>query len=446
MTTANRRLPRGQGAAALLLLAALEAIFLGVARLRDLSLHVVGFIALALAAGIVYFVALYALEHLGDSRAGFLLVLLGALAFRLTLLPLAPTLSTDLYRYRWDGQVQAAGWNPYSMRPDDLRLESLRAASGAGWQLMPAHELPTVYPPLIELVFRATWRLLPGPIGFKLPFVLADLAVVGMLGFWVRKTGQRVARLAIYAWNPLVIFEFAGSGHNDSLAVAAMVAAILIIRRRPIVSTMALAAGAMAKLFPAALLPLWVVRAGWPSRARGWLAAAGAGVVALACAWPYRAAAGDFMRTMRAYYLPAWQNNNASLYAVLRWASGSHGFAVAAGRVVVACLALWLPARRAEPERAAFLLVGAILLFAPNGYPWYFTWIVPLLCFYPNTAWLLLTVLISLSYNVLIPYRILDEWRFDPLLQWLTYAPFFALLVVQAFLPRRSAPDEEGAA
>jgi hypothetical protein len=152
------------------------------------------------------------------------------------------------------------------------------------------------------------------------------------------------------------------------------------------------------------------------------------------------------MRTMRAYYLPAWQNNNASLYAVLRWASGSHGFAVAAGRVVVACLALWLPARRAEPERAAFLLVGAILLFAPNGYPWYFTWIVPLLCFYPNTAWLLLTVLISLSYNVLIPYRILDEWRFDPLLQWLTYAPFFALLVVQAFLPRRSAPDEEGAA
>ena len=268
--THARRLPRGQSAAALLLLVALEAIFLYVARLRDLSLHVIGFIALALAAGVVYFIALYALEHLGDSRAGFFLVLLGALAFRLTLLPLAPTLSTDLYRYRWDGQVQAAGWNPYSMRPDDPRLFSLRAASGPGWQLMPAHELPTVYPPLVELVFRATWRVLPGPVGFKLPFVLADLAVVGMLGFWVRKTGQRTARLAIYAWNPLVIIEFAGSGHNDSLAVAAMVAGILIIRRRPIVSTMALAAGAMAKFFPAALLPLWIVRAGWPRRAGGW--------------------------------------------------------------------------------------------------------------------------------------------------------------------------------
>jgi alpha-1,6-mannosyltransferase len=439
--THARRLPRGQSAAALLLLVALEAIFLYVARLRDLSLHVIGFIALALAAGVVYFIALYALEHLGDSRAGFFLVLLGALAFRLTLLPLAPTLSTDLYRYRWDGQVQAAGWNPYSVRPDDPRLASLRAASGDGWQLMPAHELPTVYPPLVELVFRATWRVLPGPVGFKLPFVLADLAVVGMLGFWVRKTGQRTARLAIYAWNPLVIIEFAGSGHNDSLAVAAMVASILIIRRRPIVSTMALAAGAMAKFFPAALLPVWIVRAGWPKRARGWISAATAAAVGAACAWPYRAAASDFARTMRAYYLPAWQNNNASIYSVLRWISGSHGFAVVAGRVVVACLALWLAARKAEPERAAFLVVGAILLFAPNGYPCYFTWIVPLLCFYPSTAWLLLTVLLCLSYNVLIPYRILGEWRFDRTLQWLTYAPFFALLIAQLFWRRTETLD-----
>jgi alpha-1,6-mannosyltransferase len=438
MLTRERRLPRGQGAAALLLLAALEAIFLAVARLRDLSLHVVGFIALALAAGVVYFVALYALEHLQDSRAGFLLVLLGALAFRLTLLPLAPTLSTDLYRYRWDGQVQAAGWNPYALRPDDPRLAALRGGSSQrSWQLMPAHELPTVYPPLLELVFRATWRVLPDPVAFKLPFVLADLAVVGMLAFWVRRADQRIARLAIYAWNPLVIIEFAGSGHNDSIAVAAMVAAILIIRRRPIVSTMGLAAGAMAKFFPAALLPVWVLRAGWPRRIRGWIAAAGAALVALACAWPYRAGLADFRRTLQAYYLPAWQNNNASLYSVLRWASGSHGFAVAAGRAVVLALALWLAARKAEPERAAFLVVGAILLFAPNGYPWYFTWIVPLLCFFPNTAWMLLSVLLCLSYNVLIPYRVLDEWRFDPALQWLTYAPFYALLIAQMFLPRR---------
>jgi len=65
---------------------------------------------------------------------------------------------------------------------------------------------------------------------------------------------------------------------------------------------------------------------------------------------------------------------------------------------------------------AAFLLIGAVLLFAPNGYSWYFTWIVPLLCFYPSAAWLLLTVLQFLSYKIFINYRTLGDWQFDPLL------------------------------
>src|SRR5450756_3065529 len=84
--------------------------------------------------------------------------------------------------------------------------------------------------------------------------------------------------------------------------------------------------------------------------------------------------------------------------------------------------------RRADPTRAAFLLIGTMLLFAPNGYSWYFTWIVPLLCFYPSPAWLLLTILEFLSYKIFINYRVFGVWRFDPLFQWLCYAPFYALL------------------
>jgi len=80
-------------------------------------------------------------------------------------------------------------------------------------------------------------------------------------------------------------------------------------------------------------------------------------------------------------------------------------------------LALWLAVRRAEPRRAAFLLIGTVLLFAPNGYSWYFTWIVPLLCFFPSPAWLLLTVLQFLSYKIFINYRAFGDWQFDPLFQ-----------------------------
>lgn len=92
-------------------------------------------------------------------------------------------------------------------------------------------------------------------------------------------------------------------------------------------------------------------------------------------------------------------------------------------------LALWAAARRLEPERAAFFIIGAILLLSPNAYPWYFTWIIPLLCFFPNPAWLLLTILQFLSYSVLIGYGILGTWHWSPLMIWLEYAPFYGWIL-----------------
>ena len=405
-------------------------------RLGNLKLHVIETIALALAAGAIYLVALYALERLRESQATFWLILAGALLFRLTLAPLEPSLSTDIYRYRWEGHVQQAGWNPYVVRPDDPRLAPLRDAY---WSQMPGRDIPSIYPPVAELIYRLTWRVLPGPVGFKLPSLLADLLVVAMLAGWIRSTGGRSFQLAIYAWNPLVVVEFAASGHNDALALAGLVAAIVIIRRNAALSTLLLTAAALAKAFPVVLLPAWLRRTGWKNAF--WVLA-----LAAACAWPFRSAwsgsahdKGPGILDTLAYYESRWQNNNASLYSVIAWFSGSTDLAAGLGVGVVAGLAVWAAAHRMDVVRAAYLLIGAILMLAPNGYSWYFTWIVPLLCFFPNPAWLLLTVLQFLSYNVLIDYQATGRWHFDPALQWLTYAPFYALLLWQAL---RSGPRQ----
>jgi alpha-1,6-mannosyltransferase len=413
-----------QALLAIIAVGGMEALFAAIAHLGDLSVHIPEFIALALGAGILYFVALFALEHTRDSPATLWFILLGALAFRLTLFPYPPSLSTDVHRYRWDGHVQGQGWNPYAVAPTDPRLQSLR---DPGWYVMPAPEIPTMYPPLSELVFRVTWRVLPDPVGFKLPFLLADLAIVAMLAGWIHSTGGRNYQIAIYAWNPLVIVEFASSGHNDALAIAAVVATLLIIRARPAMSTLTLTAGALFKAFPAVLLPMALIRAGWPRKLRGWLAAGGCAAVAALCTWPYIAGWRQFLQMLK-YYQVVWRNYNSSIYPVLLWLTHSHEVAAGVGEGVVLGLALWLAVRRAEPRRAAFLLIGTVLLFAPNGYSWYFTWIVPLLCFFPSPAWLLLTVLQFLSYKIFINYRAYGDWQFDPLFQWLTYGPFYALL------------------
>jgi alpha-1,6-mannosyltransferase len=421
-----------QASAALAGALALEALFALMARSGELKVEVIETIALALAAGVVYFIALYVLEHSAKSRPAFWIILAAAVLFRLTLYSLTPSLSTDIQRYRWDGRVQNEGWNPYALAPNDPRLAYLR---DPGWAVMPGPEIPSMYPPLSQLVFLAGARFLPGTVAFKLPFVLAELLVLAMLAKWLQSYADGNYRLAIYAWNPLVIVEFAASGHNDALAIAAMIAALAIIKKRPGASAITLTAGSLAKLFPITLLPLALRLAGWPRKLRGWLAVGGAALLAGACVWPYRSALTQFPQIF-VRYQAIWQDYNPSLYAVLLWFSGHAELAAGIGEGVVLGLAIWAAARKIEPLRAAYLIVGAILMLAPNTYSWYFTWIVPLLCFFPNSAWMLLTILQFLSYKVLIEYQINGIWHFDPYFQWLTYAPFYAVLLGSALLNR----------
>jgi alpha-1,6-mannosyltransferase len=410
----------------------LEVLFAAMARLGDLKMEVIETIALALASGVVYVTALYIFEHSRKSRPAFWIIVAGAILFRLTLYPLTPSLSTDIQRYRWDGRIQNAGWNPYALAPNDSRLTSLR---DPGWAVMPGPEIPSMYPPLSQLVFRLGARFLPEVVAFKLPFVLADLLVLALLAKWLRSYADGNYRLAIYAWNPLVIVEFAASGHNDALAIAGMVAALAVIKKRPGASTVTLTAGSLAKLFPVTLVPLVLRLSGWPRKLRGWLAFGGAALLAAVCVWPYRSALAEFPQIF-VRYQEIWQNYNPSLYAILLWLSGHAEVAAGIGEGVVLGLAIWAAARKIEPLRAAYLIIGAILMLAPNTYSWYFTWIVPLLCFFPNPAWLLLTILQFLSYKVLIEYQINGIWHFDHYFQWLTYAPFYALLVGGALVNR----------
>jgi len=411
----------------------LEALYLRMHSLYYLKNHAIAFIVLALAAGVIYLMALYGFERTRASRAATILLIFGALVFRATLWPMQPTLSDDLQRYRWDAKVQANGWNPYAVAPNVPWLTYLRDHE---WEIMPGRETPTIYPPATELVNRATWKLFPGPIAFKVPFAATDVLVLLLLLWMFRGEKDRAFRVAVYAWNPLVIVEFAASGHNDVLALLGIVAGLALIKRHPTLASVPVALAAIAKVFPAVLLPVWIRKASWPEKPAGWLAAGLAGATCFLVLLPYWNALGA-LRANLAYYEATWKNYHASLYTLIDWLTGG-GTRIPALVCSVAIwgLALWLARKRAEPPRAAYLLIGTSLVFWPNGYSWYFTWIVPLLCFFPNPAWLLLTVLQFLSYNVLIGYGILGEFRFDPFFQWLVYLPFYALLLFGWLLHR----------
>ncbi|HKA54032.1 MAG TPA: hypothetical protein VKJ47_10265 [Candidatus Binatia bacterium] len=100
------------------------------------------------------------------TRAALTVLFAFALLFRLPLLFTEPRLSTDLYRYLWDGRVQTAGINPYRYAPADGALRFLR--DDAVYRRINRKEFPTIYPAGAQLIFRGAAALgLTTPARFK---------------------------------------------------------------------------------------------------------------------------------------------------------------------------------------------------------------------------------------------------------------------------------------
>lgn len=405
---------------------ALEGVFVSILGLGDLRAHLVEFLALTFLAGGVYLVAVFLVERVAPTRrAALWVILLAALAFRLTLLPLEPTLSEDLLRYRWEGRVQAAGFNPYSTAPVDDRLRSLRDES---FPRLTSLNYPAFWPPLAQLGFRLLVRLGGSTYIFKCAFLLFDLASIYLLLELLAAAGRPLAAVLIYAWNPLVVVEISGSGHYDALAVAAvLLASILIIRERQELSIVALAASAMLKLYAVWLLPVFAVR----RKLQSFLVFTG---VCAICYLPF-AGAGRALFSGLGLFAAKWRNN-ASLFNVLLWLVPNEEVAVGIALGIVAGVAAYFAAWRPRGEtselgvlRASYLIIGTLLCVSYSVFPWYFTWIVPYLCFWPNPAWLLLSVTAFLGHHVLIGYASTGTWQYSPLMLALEYVPFYGLLV-----------------
>jgi alpha-1,6-mannosyltransferase len=75
---------------------------------------------------------------------------------------------------------------------------------------------------------------------------------------------------------------------------------------------------------------------------------------------------------------------------------------ICAGMLVMAAIALWVLIRKPCPEdkleAPMALATGTTVLFAPH-YSWYFTWLVPFLCFTPSLWMFYLTIASFLLYG-----------------------------------------------
>ncbi len=353
-------------------------------------------------------------------------MLVVAVIARVVLIPAKPDLSTDIYRYAWEGRVVLSGANPFATPPADTSLAPLRDDD---YPLINHRDLATIYPPLAQGVFALAAWLHPGVITLKAVLVLFDLATLAALVFLLRARGRPPTHALVYAWSPLVILETAHSGHMDAVGVFFLVLGITLLARRPGAGFAALGASFLAKYITVILLPFLVARRHW----RGIVIVT---VIAAAGYAPFFDAGPRLLESLR-LYSGTWWFNGPPFMSLAGWLGDpllSRRLLAGAG----AAFALAAAFRERDVARYTYLVVGCWLLLAPTVYPWYVTWMVPFLCLYPNRAWIAFTALVMMSYRVWGEYDASGAWVLPTRWLALEYVPFYALLLVEG-LRRRPA-------
>lgn len=393
-------------------------------------------------------------------------------------------LSDDLFRYLWDARVASHGIDPYRFAPSDPALAGLRDALHAR---VNHPGIPTIYPPVAQLVFLVANAVAHAPWSVKAVALAAHLGTALVVG---RVAGRRVPGAThIYVLNPLALSEAALGGHVD--AVAALCIALFVwalVRGRSYLAALFAAAASGVKLVGIALAPIVFGR----DRRAGALAI---GLAALALVPLVGAGSGSHAPSGLGRYAQGWEGN-AGAFALVR--AGCQAVATALGpatgaspghirlealrplleraegtpfdpraavlaekkgrgdpadfeaayvgrlaaRALVAlavlALAVVLAVKRTEPVLAARWIVLALLLLAPEVQPWYLLWLLPLEVAAGRVAGLVWSASVLVAYAPLDGWLTARRWHEPLLARVLEYGLLLAVIAFEE-LPRLRA-------
>lgn len=355
---------------------------------------------------ILYALAVLVILTQPVNRYAFAIILGVAIACRLITLFPDPFLSSDIYRYAWDGVVQHAHISPYRYAPGDPALTFLRAPNQDLFDNMNRRDYAhTIYPPAAQFLFYLITFISPTVTAMKLAMVLFEGLTMFALVTLLRDFGIRREQTLLYAWCPLLIWEIGGSGHLDSAAMAFIALALLSrFRKQPVLTGLFLGLAVMTKMYPLVLLPALFRRGEYkmPSTvaaviALGYIAYSTVGMQVFGFLGGYMQEEGIDSGTR--YFLLDYSHRLPGLHHL----SAKPFFVFVA--LAFAVLIIWCWRTCCNPECSksataqtrlfglpadadfvipAFVLgMTLMLLFSPH-YPWYIAWLVLFLAITPD--------------------------------------------------------------
>jgi hypothetical protein len=347
-------------------------------------------------------------------RTAVMLILLGGIGMQIAAVSAPPQQSDDLYRYIWDGKVQAAGIDPYAYVPATAQLAGLRdeflwhrgtahCVSRAEVRTHPAADLvpgctminrpavPTIYPPVAEAYFLGV-HYLPAASKSTTP-IQATTALVAVLTtvlllFGLGRLGRDVRMAALWSWCPTVALEAGNSAHVDVVAVSLTAAALMVLagargRTRPTVLGGVLLGLAIAtKVTPVLTVPA-VLRRRWMT------VAIAAGSAFLLVYIPHVLSVGGKVIGFLPGYLQQEGYTNGTRFGIIGLVvTGKLAMAMAVLILAAVAFAVLQFSDPDRPWQGALMMTAAALAVTTPRYQWYALLLVMLVALDGRPEWL----------------------------------------------------------
>jgi Glycosyltransferase family 87 len=346
-------------------------------------------------------------------RTAVTLILLGGIGIQVAAVSAPPRMSSDLYRYIWDGRVQAAGIDPYQYVPTATQLDGLRnqflfyprgeyCVTASYVSHHPAADLtpgctrinrptvPTIYPPVAEAYFLGVYYLHPAddsstPI--QATTALAAVLITVLLLFGLRRLGRDVRMAALWSWCPTVALEAGNSAHVDVIAVGIAAAAILLLAtarttRRTVLGGVLLGLAIATKLTPVLTVPA-LLRRRWVTV----LVAAGSAFIVVYVPHVLRVG-GKVIGFLPGYLQQEGYTKGTRFGIIGLFVTGP--LAIAAAVLILAAVALAV-LQFTDPDRpwtGAVVMTAAALAVTTPHYQWYSLLLVMLVALDGRPEWL----------------------------------------------------------
>jgi alpha-1,6-mannosyltransferase len=365
-----------------------------------------------------------------------ILIITSGLIYRITLLPLQPTASDDIYRYVWDGKVSAHGINPFQYAPSDSMLLPLHSS------LLPAKvnhpEMQTIYPPYSQLMFFLSYEIFGENIyGIKILLFISEFLTIFLLFLLLKKLKIPLYNITLYALCPLPIMQFMIDGHIDGTGFPLLLLFLfLYLTGRKINSFIAIGFSIISKFISGLVLPFTFKEEKGKYRFYVILIP----ILIIVLSYISFFSGGIFPFKSLIEFSENWISNS-SIFALIFGIVNDNQEARKIALVLFIIAAGILFFSRKDFLDKIYIVFFLFFLFSPTVHPWYITWLAVLLPLSFRWSGLAFITLVNVANILLINYILNGIWIVFSWIHLIEYLPVISIFLCEILL-RNKKPVE----